>query len=156
MTQQIYQLLMSWLSHGQQLLGNLSNEQYNQYIKNFGTLLLIWYQRALEQIQYQYYCAQINLRDVYRQLGSLCSGEGDNFIFYTLPITNSIDINLISCTVIFSVNKRDVAVCMVGITVGGCIGYGIGRKWRQYTNRIQCMKAIICHHYIGAEVCLNS
>ncbi|KAK0181626.1 hypothetical protein PV327_003896 [Microctonus hyperodae] len=128
MTQQIYQLLMSWLSHGQQLLGNLSNEQYNQYIKNFGTLLLIWYQRALEQIQYQYYCAQINLRDVYRQLGSLCSGE-----------------------VIFSVNKRDVAVCMVGITIGGFIGYGIGRKWRQYTNRIQCMKAIICHHYIGAE-----
>ncbi|XP_034943214.1 reticulon-4-interacting protein 1, mitochondrial-like [Chelonus insularis] len=122
--QQMYHLLVSWLSQSQQALQSMCNEGYGQHLKDLGSNMLVWNQKVWEQIQFGYYNAQINSRELYRQIESLFSGE---------------------------VSKRDVTFCTVGLIIGTLIGYNIGLNWRQNVKRIHYMRAVICHHYSGIE-----
>ncbi|XP_015126589.1 reticulon-4-interacting protein 1 homolog, mitochondrial [Diachasma alloeum] len=122
--QQAYHWIMTWLSQGQQYLQNFFTDEYAQQIKNLGSLIIHLLNRALEQIQYQIHCAQINSRDLYHHIASLYSND---------------------------VSRRDIAFCALGITIGSVVGYNIGLNWRQMAKRIQYMRAVICHHYIGIE-----
>ncbi|XP_057327031.1 reticulon-4-interacting protein 1 homolog, mitochondrial-like [Microplitis mediator] len=122
--QHTYQLLLSWLTECQRMLQSISNDHYSQHVKDLGSFMASWYQKAHNNIHFGYYHARINFRDFYKHLGSLHSGE---------------------------VSKRDVAFCTIGLAIGIFIGYNVGLNWKQNVKRIHYMKAIICHHYMGIE-----
>ncbi|CAL7938633.1 unnamed protein product [Xylocopa violacea] len=115
---------MAWLAQAQQFLSKLYNEQNMQSVKDIIQCVVIWIEKAWEQLKFQYYGANYNVRDFYMQLENLFDNE---------------------------VSKRELAFCLAGLIVGTLIGYYAGINWGHLSHHMHHMKAIICHHYIGIE-----
>lgn len=67
---------MTWLAQLHQFILQLCDEQYTQYAKDIVLRMATSVQRGWQDIQFQYYNAQWNTIDFYRQLGTMWANKG--------------------------------------------------------------------------------
>ncbi|XP_043276965.1 reticulon-4-interacting protein 1 homolog, mitochondrial-like [Venturia canescens] len=122
--QQGQQWISTFLEKIHQFLKSACSEEYTRQIADLARHLMYWVQRFWEQVQFQYYSVQFNSRALYHHMGNLCFSN---------------------------VSRREVAFCIAGLGIGTLLGYNIGLHWRHKPSRVQYMRAVMCHHYIGIE-----
>ncbi|XP_011262065.1 reticulon-4-interacting protein 1, mitochondrial isoform X1 [Camponotus floridanus] len=122
--QQAQQSCMTWLVQLREFILQLFDEQYTQYAKDIVLRMVTSVQRSWQEVQFQFYNAQWNTVDYYRQLGTMWANK---------------------------VSRRETMYCLTGIAIGTVIGYYIGVNWKPPSFHIHHIKAIACHHYYGIE-----
>ncbi|KAH0944683.1 hypothetical protein HN011_000785 [Eciton burchellii] len=119
--QQGQQWYIAWLARLHQFIDQLYQGQSVQHVKDITLGMTSSAQKAWQEVQFQYYNAQWNTLEFYRQLAQLY------------------------------VSRREIVFCVTGITIGTVIGYYIGANWRFNSYHTHHIKAIACHHYYGIE-----
>lgn len=74
--QQGQQLLSVWLSQGQQLLQDISNDLHGEDLKEFVQQIFTWIQEQIQTINYHLSTISFNPRYIYQQLANLHTLEG--------------------------------------------------------------------------------
>jgi len=67
---------MTWLTQLREFILQLFDEQYTQYAKDIVLRMVTSVQRGWQEVQFQYYNAQWNTVDYYRQLGTMWTNKG--------------------------------------------------------------------------------
>ncbi|XP_029175123.1 reticulon-4-interacting protein 1 homolog, mitochondrial-like isoform X2 [Nylanderia fulva] len=107
--QQAQQSCMTWLAQLQQFILQLCDEHYAQHAKDIVLHLATSVQKGWQEVQFQYYNAQWNTVDFYRQLGTMWANK---------------------------VSRREAIYCLTGIAIGTVIGYYIGVHWKPSSHHI--------------------
>lgn len=80
-TQQGQQLVGLWLSQGQRLLEDISNDLHGQELKELISQVFLWIQRQIETLHYNLTSLNFSPRYIYQLLGDLFTLEGKHHIY---------------------------------------------------------------------------
>ncbi|XP_053985942.1 reticulon-4-interacting protein 1, mitochondrial-like [Hylaeus volcanicus] len=122
--QQGQQRFTTLLTRAHQLFHEFYNDQATQNVRDIMQHIIIWMEKAWEQLQFQYYSTHFSMKSFYWQIRDFYNNE---------------------------VSRRELAFCLAGIAIGTMIGYYIGINWAYSSHHLHPMKAIMCYQYTGIE-----